>query len=85
MRWLDKFRLSTELTGSPECCMHIGNGESGIFEFFCLTQEQETHLLPERHPRDVVADNVLLNPVEKDLNTLAGHAPSRWITTGSPA
>jgi hypothetical protein len=45
MRWLDNLRLSTELAGSPERCVHIGDRESDIFELFCLAQKVGTHFL----------------------------------------
>lgn len=45
IRWLDNLRLSTELAGSPERCVHIGDRESDIFEFFCLAQELGTYFL----------------------------------------
>ena len=35
MRWLDNMRLSTELIGMPERCVHIGDRESDIYELFC--------------------------------------------------
>ena len=38
-------RLSTELAGSLERCVHIGDRESDIFEFFCLAQELGTYFL----------------------------------------
>ncbi len=39
MRWLDNLRRSTELMGTPERCVHIGDRESDIFELFCLAQD----------------------------------------------
>jgi len=39
MRWLDTLRLSTELIGEPERCIHIGDRESDIYELFCLAQD----------------------------------------------
>lgn len=45
MRWLDNLRRSTELSGAPERCVHIGDRESDIFELYCLAQELGTHFL----------------------------------------
>ena len=45
MRWLDNLRRSTELSGAPERCVHIGDRESDIFELYCLAEELGTHFL----------------------------------------
>jgi len=45
VRWLDNMRLSTELIGAPERCVHIGDRESDIYELFCLAQELGTRFL----------------------------------------
>lgn len=45
MRWLDNMRLSTDLIGAPERCVHIGDRESDIYELFCLAQELGTRFL----------------------------------------
>ena len=45
MRWLDNLRLSTELIGAPERCVHIGDRESDIYELFCLARELGTNFL----------------------------------------
>ena len=45
MRWLDNLRRSTELMGTPERCVHIGDRESDIFELFCLAQDLGTDFL----------------------------------------
>jgi hypothetical protein len=45
MRWLDNLRLSTELSGAPERCVHIGDRESDIFELYCLAEELGTGFL----------------------------------------
>jgi hypothetical protein len=44
-RWLDKLRRSTELSGAPERCVHIGNRESDIYELYCLAQDLGTNFL----------------------------------------
>ncbi len=45
MRWLDNLRRSTELTGTPERCVHIGDRESDIFELYCLAHDLGTNFL----------------------------------------
>lgn len=45
MRWLDNLRLSCELTGAPERCVHIGDRESDIYELYCLAQDLGTRFL----------------------------------------
>lgn len=45
MRWLDNLRLSTELIGAPERCVHIGDRESDIYELYCLAEELGTNFL----------------------------------------
>jgi hypothetical protein len=45
MRWLDNMRLSTELIGAPERCVHIGDRESDIYELFCLASDLGTNFL----------------------------------------
>jgi hypothetical protein len=45
VRWLDNLAQSTELIGAPERCVHIGDRESDIFEFFCLAQDIGTHFV----------------------------------------
>ena len=45
MRWLDNLRLSTELTGAPERCVHIGDRESDIYELYCLAEDLGTSFL----------------------------------------
>lgn len=45
MRWLDNLRLSTELAGEPERCVHIGDRESDIYELYCLAEELGTNFL----------------------------------------
>lgn len=45
IRWLDNLRLSTELAGAPERCVHIGDRESDIYELYCLAEELGTKFL----------------------------------------
>ena len=44
-RWLENMRQSTELLGTPERLVHIGDRENDIYEFFCAAQEIGTHFL----------------------------------------
>lgn len=45
MRWLDNLRLSTELAGAPERCVHVGDRESDIYELYCLAEDIGTNFL----------------------------------------
>ena len=45
MRWLGNLRLSTELAGAPERCVHVGDRESDIYELYCLAEELGTNFL----------------------------------------
>jgi Transposase DNA-binding len=45
IRWLENMRQSVELLGSPERCVHVGDRESDIYEFFCLSQDLGAHFL----------------------------------------
>ncbi|WP_323778680.1 IS4 family transposase [Leisingera sp.] len=45
MRWLDNLRLSTELAGAPERCVHAGDRESDIYELYCLAEELGANFL----------------------------------------
>jgi hypothetical protein len=45
IRWLDNLRQSTELLDDPGRCVHIGDRESDIYEFFCAAQGIGTHFL----------------------------------------
>ena len=38
-------RQTTELFGDPARCIHIGDRESDIYEFFCLARDLGTHFL----------------------------------------
>jgi hypothetical protein len=44
-RWLENMRQSTELLGTPERLVHIGDRENDIFEFFCTARAIGTHFL----------------------------------------
>jgi hypothetical protein len=45
IRWLDNLRLSTELAGAPDRCVHIGDRESDIYELYCLAEDLGTKFL----------------------------------------
>lgn len=44
-RWLENLRQVTVLADDPERCVHIGDRESDIFEFFSTAAELRTHFL----------------------------------------
>jgi hypothetical protein len=45
VRWLSSLRQSTALLGDPDRCVHIGDRENDIYEFFCAAREAGTHFL----------------------------------------
>src|ERR1039457_513319 len=45
IRWLDNLRQSTNLLGSADRCVHVGDRESDIYELFCTAKEAGTHFL----------------------------------------
>jgi hypothetical protein len=45
IRWLTNMRQSSELIGYPGRCIHVGDRENDIYEFFCATQEIGTNFL----------------------------------------
>lgn len=45
MRWLENLRQSTALLNDPRRCVHIGDRESDIYEFFCECHRLGTHFL----------------------------------------
>lgn len=44
-RWLQNLEQSTALLAAPDCCVHVGDRESDIYELFCRAQELDTHFL----------------------------------------
>jgi hypothetical protein len=44
-RWLEGMRASSEAIGEPKRCVHIGDRESDIIEFFATADELGTHFL----------------------------------------
>ncbi|MBV9840009.1 MAG: hypothetical protein JOY99_00490 [Sphingomonadaceae bacterium] len=45
MRWLENMRASTAVLGDASRLVHIGDRENDIYEFFCATQELDTHFV----------------------------------------
>jgi Transposase DNA-binding len=45
IRWLSSLQQSTALLGDPGRCIHIGDRENDIYEFFCVAREAGTHFL----------------------------------------
>jgi hypothetical protein len=45
IRWPSSLRQSTALLGDPGRCVHIGDRENDIYEFFCAAREAGTHFL----------------------------------------
>ena len=45
IRWLDNMSQSTALIGQPERCIHIGDRENDIYEFFCRAVAEGTNFL----------------------------------------
>jgi Transposase DNA-binding/Transposase DDE domain len=45
IRWLSSLERSTTLLGDPGRCVHIGDRENDIYEFFCAAREAGTHFL----------------------------------------
>jgi Transposase DNA-binding len=45
IRWLECMKQSVALFGAPERCIHIGDRENDIYEFFCTAQALGTHFL----------------------------------------
>jgi hypothetical protein len=44
-RWLANMRQSLELVGDSERCIHVGDRENDIYEFFCAAQENNSKFL----------------------------------------
>lgn len=45
MRWIENLQRSNALLEAPERCVHVGDRECDIFEFFCAAQCHGTHFL----------------------------------------
>ena len=45
VRWLESIQQSTALLGEPDRCVHIGDRESDIHEFFCEAHAVGAHFL----------------------------------------
>jgi Transposase DNA-binding/Transposase DDE domain len=44
-RWLENMKRSTTLLKDAKRCVHIGDRENDIYEFFCLSQKLGTHFV----------------------------------------
>jgi hypothetical protein len=73
MRWLENLRQSTELLGSPDRCVHIGDRESDIRELFCLAQKLGTHFFTSNPVTvTVLPPQPNLGPCGKHCEEMAG-------------
>ena len=45
IRWLENMRNTIELLEEPKKCIHIGDRENDIYEFFCLANELKTNFI----------------------------------------
>ena len=45
VRWLSSLAQSSALLGDPGRCVHVGDRENDIYEFFCAAREAGTHFL----------------------------------------
>ena len=45
IRWLSRLVQSSALLGGQERCVHVGDRENDIYEFFCAAREAGTHFL----------------------------------------
>lgn len=45
IRWLANMRQSIELIGDPKRCIHVGDRENDIYEFFCAARELGSNFL----------------------------------------
>ena len=84
MRWLDNLRLSTELAGVPERCVHVGDRESDIYELFCLAQDLGTRFLVTRE--SLVSDEqkrMTLEAQAGDIVLVAGKGHEQGQIIGS--
>lgn len=45
VRWLAGLHAATELLGTPDRLVHVGDRENDIFEFFCAARDLGTHFL----------------------------------------
>ncbi len=45
VRWVENLKQATALLGEPQRCVHVGDRESDIYEFFCAAAEANTHFL----------------------------------------
>jgi len=45
IRWIENLKRSTTLLGEPGRCVHVGDRENDIYEFFCMAKEIGTHFI----------------------------------------
>ncbi len=45
VRWIENLEASTQASGCPDRCVHIGDRESDVFELFCAVRQAGTHYL----------------------------------------
>lgn len=45
IRWLENMEHATVLAGDPARCVHIGDRENDIYEFYCKAEEIGTHFI----------------------------------------
>jgi hypothetical protein len=72
IRWLENLRQSTQLLGSPDRCVHIGDRESDIWELFCLARQLGTHFLIRTCVDRVAADGNTTIAAEMKRSQLRG-------------
>ena len=68
-RWLENLRQSSDLLAQPERCVHIGDRESDIYEFFCTAQELGTRFLVRRRVERRTDDGE--NTITKEMAEVA--------------
>ncbi|HUY12753.1 MAG TPA: IS4 family transposase [Terriglobia bacterium] len=72
VRWLENLKQATTLLNEPERCVHIGDRESDIYEFFCTAQEVRTHFLVRTCVDRLVEDGTQTISQEMDAAPLKG-------------
>jgi hypothetical protein len=44
-RWIENLRMATQRLGDPARCVHVGDRENDIYEFFCEAEKLNTHFV----------------------------------------
>jgi hypothetical protein len=44
-RWIENLRMVTQRLGNPARCVHVGDTENDIYEFFCEADTLNTHFV----------------------------------------